>query len=31
MGTFFAYEFTPIFIGPIFVEKIFGLFGMGWA
>jgi peptide/nickel transport system permease protein len=29
MGTFFAYEFTLIFIGSIFVEKIFSWHGMG--
>jgi len=29
MGTFFAYEFALIFIGSIFVEKIFSWHGMG--
>lgn len=29
MGTFFAYEFALIFIGSIFVEKIFTWHGMG--
>ena len=29
MGTFFAYEFKLIFIGSIFVEKIFSWHGMG--
>jgi peptide/nickel transport system permease protein len=29
MGTFFAYQFALIFIGSIFVEKIFSWHGMG--
>lgn len=29
MGTFFAYEFALIFVGSIFVEKIFSWHGMG--
>ena len=29
MGTFFAYQFTLIFIGSIFTEKIFSWHGMG--
>lgn len=29
MGTFFAYEFALLFIGSIFVEKIFSWHGMG--
>jgi peptide/nickel transport system permease protein len=29
MGTFFAYQFALIFVGAIFVEKIFSWHGMG--